>query len=55
MVLYFSATGNTEYIAKQLAVRLNDESLNILDRVKANNTEGTHTCMNIHAQIIAMT
>ena len=39
MVLYFSATGNTEYIAKQLAVRLNDESLNILDRVKANNTE----------------
>ena len=39
MVLYFSATGNTEYVAKQLAVRLNDESLNILDRVKANNTE----------------
>ena len=39
MVLYFSATGNTEYIAKQLAVRLNDESFNILDRVKANNTE----------------
>ena len=39
MILYFSATGNTEYIAKQLAVRLNDECVNILDRIKSNNTE----------------
>lgn len=39
MVLYFSATGNTEYIANQLASRLQDECVNILDRVKTNNTE----------------
>lgn len=34
MVLYFSATGNTEFIAKELAARLDDECVNILDRVK---------------------
>ena len=39
MVLYFSATGNTEYIAKQLASRLGDECVNILGKVKANDTE----------------
>ena len=30
MVLYFSATGNTEFIAKRIANGLNDESLNLL-------------------------
>lgn len=39
MVLYFSATGNTEYIAKQLASRLDDDCVNILERVRTNNTE----------------
>ena len=39
MVLYFSATGNTEFIAKELAARLGDECVNILERVKANNNE----------------
>ena len=34
MVIYFSATGNTEFIAKELAKRLDDECVNILDRVK---------------------
>ena len=34
MVLYFSATGNTAFIAKELALRLNDECINLLDRVK---------------------
>lgn len=34
MVIYFSATGNTEYIAKELAKQLDDECLNLLDRVK---------------------
>ena len=37
MVLYFSATGNTEFIAKELAKRLDDECVNLLDRVKTNN------------------
>lgn len=36
MILYFSATGNTEYIAKLLAKELDDECLNLLKRVKEN-------------------
>lgn len=36
MVLFFSATGNTEYIAQEIAKRLNDECINLLDRVKNN-------------------
>ena len=39
MVLYFSATGNTEFIAKELAERLDDECVNLLERVKTNNHE----------------
>lgn len=35
MVLYYSATGNTEYIAQEIAKRLDDECLNLLDRIKA--------------------
>ena len=34
MVLYFSATGNTEFIAKELAKRLDDECVNLLERIK---------------------
>ena len=34
MVLYYSATGNTEYIARELACRLDDECLNLLQRIK---------------------
>lgn len=36
MVLYFSATGNTEYIAQELARCLEDECINLLDRIKQN-------------------
>ena len=32
MILYFSATGNTEYIASELAKRLDDECVNLLER-----------------------
>ncbi len=42
MVLYFSATGNTEYIAQEIAKRLNDECINLLDRVKNNNHDVLH-------------
>jgi len=35
MVLYFSATGNTEYIAQQIARRLDDECINLTPRIKA--------------------
>ena len=36
MVIYYSATGNTEFIAKQLAKRIGDNSLNLLKRIKEN-------------------
>lgn len=35
MVLYFSATGNTEFIAKELAKRTDDECVNLLERIKS--------------------
>ncbi len=34
MVIYFSTTGNTEFIAKQLSERINDDSLNLINRIK---------------------
>lgn len=34
MVLYYSATGNTEFIAKEIASGLEDECVNVLDFVK---------------------
>lgn len=34
MILYFSATGNTEYIAMELAKRLDDDCINLLNRIK---------------------
>ena len=34
MVLYFSATGNTEFIAKHIAKRIGDEAVNLLPRIK---------------------
>ena len=34
MVLYYSATGNTEYVAKQLAQQIDDEAKDLLGRIK---------------------
>lgn len=34
MVLYYSATGNTEYIAKEIAKGLEDECVDLLSRIK---------------------
>jgi len=34
MVLYFSATGNTAFIAREIAKRLDDECVDLLDRIK---------------------
>lgn len=36
MILYFSATGNTKYIADKLAKDLNDDTMNLLKRIKEN-------------------
>ena len=43
MVLFFSATGNTEFIARQLALKLGDDCLNLLDRVKKNDHTVIHS------------
>ncbi len=37
MILYYSSTGNTEFIAHQLAKRLDDSAVNLLERIKTNN------------------
>lgn len=43
MVLYFSATGNTEFIAKELARRLDDECINLLERIKKEDYTPLHS------------
>ena len=43
MVLYFSATGNTEFIAQEIAKRLDDECVNLLNRVKTNDHSALHS------------
>lgn len=34
MILFFSATGNSEYVAKRIARRIGDEALNLLERFR---------------------
>ena len=36
MVIYFSATGNTEFVAREIASRIGDECLNLLGKIKDN-------------------
>lgn len=43
MVLYFSATGNTEFIAKEIAKRTNDECVNLLERIKSQDFSPIHS------------
>lgn len=43
MILYFSATGNTEYAAQELARQLNDECINLLPRIKAGDHSVLHS------------
>ena len=43
MVLYFSATGNTEFIAREIARGLEDDCLNLLERVKSNDHSVLHS------------
>ena len=38
MVIYFSGTGNSRYIAQRIAVALGDELLSMNDRIKASDT-----------------
>ena len=43
MILYFSATGNTEYIAQELARRLGDECVDLLERIKKEDHSPLHS------------
>ena len=43
MVLYYSATGNTQFIAKQLARRLEDEAVNLLPRIRKQDFSELHS------------
>lgn len=43
MVLFFSATGNTRFIAKQLAKRLDDECIDLLERIKTKDHSGFYS------------
>lgn len=39
MILYFTGTGNSKYIAERIATVLNDRLLNMNERIKAKNTD----------------
>ena len=43
MILYFSATGNTRFVAERLAKCLEDESLNLLDRIRRGDCSPIHS------------
>ena len=43
MVLYYSATGNTKFIATELARCLGDECLDLLGRIKSADTSPIHS------------
>lgn len=36
MIIYFSGTGNSEYVAKKIGYEINDEVLNIFDKIQNN-------------------
>lgn len=43
MVLYFSGTGNSEYVAKRIARQIDDEVMDLFDRIRAGNMEPIHS------------
>ena len=43
MVLYFTGTGNSKYIAERIAMALNEDILSMNDRIKAGNTDNVMT------------
>ncbi|MDD2957993.1 MAG: EFR1 family ferrodoxin [Lachnospiraceae bacterium] len=36
MILYFSGTGNSEYVAKRIGKEVNDEAINLFDKIRNN-------------------
>ena len=43
MVLYYSATGNTQYIAQELAKGLDDTCVNLLDKIRSGDHSELHS------------
>ena len=43
MILYFSGTGNSNYVAKRIAEALGDALVNLNDRIKASDTSSVET------------
>ena len=43
MILYFSGTGNSKYVAKRIADALGDEIVNLNDRIKSSDTSSVET------------
>ena len=43
MILYFSGTGNSKYVAKRIADALGDELVNLNDRIKVSDTSPVET------------
>ena len=43
MILYFSGTGNSNYVAKRIADALGDALVNLNDRIKASDTSPVET------------
>ena len=43
MILYFSGTGNSKYVAKRIADALGDALVNLNDRIKAGDTSPVET------------
>lgn len=51
MIIYFSGTGNSRYIAKRIANKLNDNLLNINDKIKENDTK----TINVNERLVIVT
>lgn len=43
MILYFSGTGNSEYAAKRIAAAINDEALNLFEKIKNHDNAVLHS------------
>lgn len=43
MILYFSATGNTEFVATELSQLLGDECINLIERIKSDNDSSIYS------------
>lgn len=43
MILYFSGTGNSEYVAKRISRAIGDECLNLFDKIRKNDFSPIHS------------